>query len=137
MNFYLLIEPFGDLYRCLIRIPIWIVYLSSLNRDSELFNYKFSILAVLLFIVYIPIKCHNLYFYCVDINDFVKSRVIVSQLILIMLVIIFVCLQKFYEPAINSDYEIDDNYPICLDRFDNPVKLRCSNRVIYCRLIYG
>ena len=76
MKLYLLIEPFGDLYRCLIRIPIWIIYLSSLNRDSELFNYKFSILAVLLSIVYIPIKCHNLYFYCVDLKDCVKSRVI-------------------------------------------------------------
>ena len=69
MKFYLVIEPFADLYRCLIRIPIWIIYLTSLPRDS----------AVLIFIVYIPIKAHNLYFFCVNINDCLKSSVISFQ----------------------------------------------------------
>ncbi|RNA41043.1 RING finger and transmembrane domain-containing 2-like [Brachionus plicatilis] len=109
-NFYSTVEAFGSLYRSLIPIHPWILFLFHFE-DS---NQSPKTLPLFLCIVYIILKLNQLYSLIIE---FVK------------------CIHEFYQGfpygtnTVVNDSE-DQICPICQDRYKNPINLKCQH--VFC-----
>jgi len=129
-NYYLGIEYVGIIYRCLIPVHPWILFLlhTDNTNDDTLGNSTFF--PIVLCILYGLFKLNNMYnLYTEATNAF--CQVFSHNVRLSSVVFLLRFLKHFKLKAYGisvSRSEIDENSacPICQDRFTDPIKLKCQ-----------